>query len=99
MKADPFYERALRDAGFRQAKLDDLRYFLKVDIGLLVLGAILCVSEIIHSGLKHGNWFGSSDGVVWIVIPGALYAVTSTKIAALEAIDRNSPSTKTGTLG
>jgi hypothetical protein len=87
MKEAEFYKSAFEDAAFRRTKLDELRYFRKVEVGMLVFAGVGFAAHTLYAGLTDGGW---NSGIVWLAvlaITGGAHAVCSTRIAALQAIE------------
>lgn len=87
MKPSVFFARAFDDAAFRQAQLNDLRYYQNVGIGLATVCSLLGIAATVYGGLSEGKWEAGVSLLGVALFTVANYATTATTIAALEAID------------
>jgi len=95
MKESEYFRRAYRDSVFRQAKLDDLRYYRAVSLGLLVFSALIAGILVVSIGFGEG-WkvvFEKSFMTAFppVVMSAWGYSRFSTLIAALTAMDAQKP--------
>jgi hypothetical protein len=87
MKAAVYYRRAFDDARFRREQLDELRYFKKVEIGMLIVAGAGFVLHTLYFGLAEQKWDTGGWWLVMFLLSGASYVACATSLAALEAID------------
>ncbi len=87
MKDSDFYKRAAADAAFRKKKLDDLRYFKSVGVGLMWFCATVAVGFSLYGGITEGRWLPGDGMLVVAILTATTHAVLKTRIAALEALD------------
>jgi hypothetical protein len=88
MNETEYYQAAFDDGAFRREKLDSLRYFRKVEIGLFVVSALGFVATTLGLGLMEGRWDGGGVWLAMLAINAALYTTSSTRLAALEVIQK-----------
>jgi hypothetical protein len=87
MKDSEFFKRAAKDAAFRSAKLEDLRYFKNVGAGLIWFCVILGAVFSIYCGITQGAW-DKGFGLFFVAALCAnTYSSCATRLAALQALD------------
>lgn len=92
MKAVDYFRRAAQDPAFRAQKLDDLRYFRTVSLGLLVFMVMVDCGCALYIGLDEGWRSGLEAGALWfpiVIVNAWSYSRYDTLIAALEAMSPN----------
>jgi hypothetical protein len=92
MKTVDYFRQAAQDPAFRAQKLDDLRYFRTVSLGLLVFMVVVDCGCALYIGLEEGWHSGFEAGAMWfpiVVVNAYSYSRYDTLIAALEAMSPN----------
>lgn len=91
MKESEFYQRAAADATFRQAKLEELRYFKQVGAGLTWFCFILGAAFSAYSGFTAGDWDKGFGLFVVAALSASTCALCATRRAALLALAGRKP--------
>ena len=92
MKAVAYFRRAAQDPAFRHQKLDDLRYFRNVSLGLLIFTAIAGSGFTLYIGLEEGWHSALEASYRWfpiVILNAWSYSRHDILIAALEAMSPN----------
>jgi hypothetical protein len=92
MKESEYYQRAFDDPAFCREKIDSLRYFRKVEIGLGVFSALGFVATTLYGILAADRWDAGEGWIALLAVNAGVYVATSTRLAALEAIERKTTS-------
>ena len=91
MKESEFYQRALADADYRKAKLEELRYHKNVCAVLMWACLASAVSFSLYSGFTEGRWLLGDQLLFSAVVVAGPYSVCKTRIAALEVFNAPKP--------
>ena len=95
MQDSEFYKNAFEDPAFRREKLEELRYFKKVEVWFIGLSVTGFLAHTLDAGLRVGEWAAGAGWLVAALISCAGYAATSARAGALEAIEeREAPSSE-----
>jgi hypothetical protein len=87
MKELEFYKRAASDTAFRRAKLEDLRYFKQVGMGLIGFCVAVALAFSVYGGLTAGKWDTGFGMFGLAVLAASALHTCATRIAALQALD------------
>lgn len=87
MSDTELFKRAATDTAFRQAKLDDLRYFKNVGTGLVAFCVVLGAAFSLYGGLSAGKWDMGFGLFVAAFFAACTRASLVTRLAALRALD------------
>jgi hypothetical protein len=88
MKESEYFQKAFRDADYRQVKIAELRYQAKYTVGFLIFGCVLLVAMTLARGLGEGLWWeGLTSMYPSVILMAWIHTNAKTRLAALEAMD------------
>jgi hypothetical protein len=87
MNDTELFKRAAEDVAFRHAKLEDLRYFKSVGVGLVWLCAVLAAAISLYGVFTDGEWYKGMGLAFMAFLCASTDHACSSRIAALQALE------------
>lgn len=92
MKEAEYFQKASQDADYRREKIEELRDFSKVTLGLLIGFGALEAAYILYVAIAERRWPLTFDGMLGsIILMAWMHTNNKTRLAALKVMDGKQP--------